>query len=290
MSFAQQGPVLDGTWVFRVNGQNILKLTLSTKNGVASGSLSKPERLKIDQDGDVTGIGPRQVTVPVEISRVTPSRLELTIDGDRFVMTLRDQDHATLVLEGMRPWNLDRATGDVKLATRLREPHYPPNIRSLREKLQAMVNQEQQARLAFDTERMEAADTKNRPEVLRMFEQYGWITISLAGKDAAHNFWVLVQHQTPEIQRRFLPALEKAAKAGNASMSDYAYLYDRVQMGLDKPQHWGTQTRCEDGKPVLYTVDDPAGLEARRKELFLQSIEDYLKTDYLTKFCASIAH
>jgi hypothetical protein len=92
------------------------------------------------------------------------------------------------------------------------------------------------------------------------------VTDSLAGKDAAHNFWILVQHQTPAIQRQLLPALEKAAKNGNASMSDYAYLYDRVQVGLSKLQHWGSQPNCE------AAVDDPATLDARRKQLFMPPI------------------
>ena len=127
---------------------------------------------------------------------------------------------------------------------------------------------------------------KNRRAVLRIFDRYGWVTNSLAGKDAAHNFWLLVQHQTPEIQQRFLPALEKAAKGNNASMSDYAYLYDRVQMGLNKPQRWGTQATCENGKPVLYPVEDPAGLDKRRAELFMPPIREYLQLDPLVKSCA----
>jgi hypothetical protein len=81
--------------------------------------------------------------------------------------------------------------------------------------------------------------------------------------------------------------MEQAAKSGEASMSDYAYLYDRVQVGLGKPQHWGSQTKCVNGKPVLDPVDDPAGLAQRRKELFMMPIEDYLKMDYLVKFCAN---
>jgi hypothetical protein len=86
-----------------------------------------------------------------------------------------------------------------------------------------MVKEEQDARLAFNEARTEAADAKNRPEVLRIFDRYGCVTYSLAGKDAAHNFWLLVQHQGLEIQQRLLPSLEKAAKEGNASMSNYAY-------------------------------------------------------------------
>jgi hypothetical protein len=77
-------------------------------------------------------------------------------------------------------------------------------------------------------------------------------------------------------------------KAGDASMSSYAYLYDRVQLGLKQPQRWGTQTVCENGKPMLYRVEDPSGLNARRKELFMAPVEEYLTVDYLVRFCAQL--
>ena len=286
---AQAGADFEGTWVLRVDGQNILKLTLASAGAAVTGSLIKPEKLSIDQDGDVTGIGPGQVTLPVQKSKLAAKELELTIDGERFVMTLAALNHATLAMEGMRPWNLERVSNGrpVVLASRLREPHYPAAILALRRQLRAMVQEDQDVRLAFDHARMEAVDARNRPEVERIFNKYGWVTKTLAGKDAAHDFWLLVQHQAPEIQRRFLPALEKAAKAGVASMTDYAYLYDRVQVGLGKPQRWGSQVACKDGKAVLSPVDDPAGLDARRKELFMLPVQEYLKMDYIVKFCAN---
>ena len=278
-----------GTWVLHYHGLNVMKLTLEMKDGVATGALVRPEKFSVDQDGDVTELSGAPVTVTVQKVAAKADRLELTIDGDPFVMTLSGHDRATLVLEGMRPWKMDRVADGraATLASSLPDPHYAADIRALREQLRAMVKEDQDARMAFDEARVEAADKKNRAEVLNIFEQRGWVTISLAGKDVAHDYWLLVQHQTPEIQRRLLPALEKAAKAGDASMSDYAYLYDRVQMGLGKPQHWGSQTKCVDGKPVLYAVDDPAGLDARRHELYLPPIEEYLKMDYLSKACAS---
>src|SRR5947207_392201 len=174
------------------------------------------------------------------------------------------------------------------LASSSPEPEYPRENRALRKQLRSMVKEDQHARLAFTPARMEESDAKNRREILRIFDRYGWVTNSLAGKDAAHNFWLLVQHQTPAIQQRFLPALEKAAKGNNASMSDYAYLYDRVQMGLNKPQRWGTQATCENGKPVLYSVDDPTGLDKRRAELFMPPIREYLQIDSLVKLCAQV--
>jgi hypothetical protein len=283
----QQISDFDGTWVLKFRGQSIFKLTLATVHGRLSGSLTRSRQLAIDQDGDVTNIGPDQESLPVRGARLKGARLELIIDGDHFSMTKEDEDRASLVLPGMRPWYIERiadSTG-VILATKLTEPQYPEEIRELRAQLSAMVKDEQDARLAFDQARAEAADTKNRPEVLRIFDRHGWVTYSLVGKDTSHNFWLLVQHQTPEIQRRLLPALEEAAKSGNASMSDYAYLYDRVQIGMGKLQLWGTQAKCENGKSVLAPVADPAGLDLRRQELFMQPIREYLKMDYLLKFC-----
>ncbi len=277
-----------GTWVLKSSGQTILKLTLTTEGGAIKGALTKPSRLTIDQDGSVTRISPDHETLPLQRANLNAGRLELTIDDDRFLMTLENHDHALLAMPGMRPWRLDRVPpgSTAVLATSLAQPSYSPEIRVLREQLNQMVKEDQDARFAFDNARMQAVDTKHRAEILRIFDRYGWIGNSLVGKDAAHNFWLLVQHQTPEIQQRFLPALEKAAKDGDASMSDYAYLYDRVQTGMGKPQRWGTQVKCENGKAVLYPVDDPAGLDARRKELFLQPVAEYLKADYLVKTCA----
>lgn len=284
-----QTPDYAGTWVMKSAGQPVFKLNLTVQNGRVSGSMTKPSKLSIDADGDVTEIGPEHVTLPVQKARLKPGQLELRIDDNDLVMTLQGEG-AVLAWpgSGFRPWKLERVAHGVPvvLASRLPEPEYPPDIRELREQLRAMIKEDQDSRMAFDNARIDAVDAKDRPEVLRIYARYGWVTISLAGKDASHNFWLLVQHQTPEIQQQMLPALEKAAKAGDASMGDYAYLYDRVQVGLGKPQHWGSQTKCVNGKPVLSPVDDPAGLEARRQELFMPPVRVYLKMDYLIKACA----
>jgi hypothetical protein len=290
LSSAQQASDFGGTWVLKVNGQAIFKLTLTPEKGGITGLWTRPRELTFDQEGDVTNTGPDQVKLPIQKAALTGGRLALTIDDDLFVLTIEDHDRALLVTEGIRPWHLERTPdGDnVILASRLPEPEYPQEVRALREQLRTLVAEDQDARLAFDQARTEAVDVKNRSEVLRIFDQYGWVTNSLAGKDAAHNFSLLVQHQTPEIQQQLLPALEKAARSGNASMIDYAYLYDRVQMRLGRPQHWGTQAKCENGKPVLYPVDDPSGLDMRRQELFMPPIREYLQMDYLIKACAQI--
>lgn len=288
LSQTQQASDFDGTWVLRSSSQNIFSLTLKVERGVIAGSLTKPKALRINQEGDVTSIGAQQVTLPVQKSKTDLAQLELFIDDDRFLMTLGDRNHASIILEGMRPWMLERVPEGSKviLAKSILEPKYAKNIQALRTQLSELVKQDQDARLALDEARMKIADAKSSPELLRIFDRYGWVTNSLAGKAAAHNFWLLVQHQEPELQQRFLPALENAAHNGDASMSDYAYLYDRVQVGQGKQQRWGTQVECRECKPELPPVEAPASLDARRKDLFLLPIGEYLKSDYLVKLCA----
>jgi len=295
LCLAQQSSDFAGSWVLHSNGQAIFQIVLTAEEGGITGRWTRPKHWTIDQDGNATQITPDQVTLPVRTKALDGGRLELTVDDDHFVMTLQGHDQASLGIADMpymRLWRLDRVPdgSKVTLATGLPEQNYTQEIRALRQQLRSMVTEDQDARLAFDLARAGAIDEKNRPELLRIFDRYGWVTNSLAGKDASHDFWLLVQHQTPEIQQQLLPALEKAANDGNASMSDYAYLYDRVQMGLGKPQHWGSAAKCENGKPVLYPVDDPSGLDARRKELFLMPIGEYLQMDYMVKSCAQASH
>jgi hypothetical protein len=84
--------------------------------------------------------------------------------------------------------------------------------------------------MAFDPARWEAGDAKNRPEAHRIFDRYGWVTDSLGRQGRRAQPLAAGSSSDPEIQQRLVPALEKADKEGDASMSDYAYLYDRVQM------------------------------------------------------------
>ena len=59
---------------------------------------------------------------------------------------------------------------------------------------------------------------------------------------------------------------------------NHAMLYDRVMSAQGKLQRWGMQTVCVDGKAQLAPVEDPAGLDERRRALNFPPIADYLRT------------
>ncbi len=78
---------------------------------------------------------------------------------------------------------------------------------------------------------------------------------------------------------------EKAAKPGDASDAGC----DALRPSPDGAGQAAVQASCENGKPVLYRVDDPEGLDARRKELSMGPAGDYLRKEYVVKFSAALA-
>lgn len=108
--------------------------------------------------------------------------------------------------------------------------------------------------------------------------RYGWPTEVQVGPEAAHAAFLILQH-SPEhdFQREMLPALEEQAQQGAMPPSQVAMLVDRVLVHDGKPQRYGTQFSVEEGRLVLEPVEDEEGLEARRREMQLPPMEEYIR-------------
>jgi hypothetical protein len=287
-----------GKWVCKYEGKNLIVLTLKFAGGRYTGAMAMPKKFEMGQGGSFTKISSEVGEEKVVSAKITAGHLLFTTkdadDENQFSMARVDRDHATLALVGMplAPWKLARVgdSDDATVAT-----DWPadapktvsPEITALQAKLKQMAEEDQGARKAESISDFEVdkVDAKNYPEIERIFSEYGWPAISVVGKEAAGEFWLLVQHQDDhlEFQQRVLKAMEHAADAGEASKVDYAYLYDRVQTNEGKLQYWGTQTTCKNGKAVMNPVDDPAGLQKRRNELELMPLDKYLES--LAPYC-----
>jgi hypothetical protein len=283
----------EGTWVVKFDGKNLIVLTLEFANDKLSGSLSRPESFQMDQGGEFSRISPKHRDETVGETSIVDGDLRFKSafgsDSDGYVLKLSNRDHALLQIRFESnlvpdpPWKLVRVSDSEKptVATNWDVTGYPKEIVALQSELNEMVERDQAVRkeVPMLQSKMKQVDDGNYPEILRIYENYKWPLISVVGRTAAHNYWLLVQHQDLEFQRRVLPDMQRAVDAGEASKVDYAYLYDRVMFFQGKPQRWGTQGDCKNGKAVLAPVDDPAGLEQRRKDLHLMpvSIDEYLK-------------
>jgi hypothetical protein len=294
---AQGKPTLPdyaGTWVRKVRDQTFLVLTLKIERDQISGSFALPKSFNESQGGEVYSVSPEVNQFTVTQASVRDGHLELTTqkvsdpkDQDHYLMTLADNDHASIEPDGwsLAPWRLVRVndSAEVSVATSWPEPGpkvISPEIAALQTRLRQMVAEDQSADTPPYSE-FDKVCEKNYPVVLHIYEKYGWPRISVVGRQAASDFWLLAVHQTTrhlEFAKRALQDMQRAVEAGDASKANYALFEDSVLQAEGKPQHWGTKTICKDGKRVLYPVDDPAELEQRRNELQLQPLDKYLKS------------
>lgn len=127
-----------------------------------------------------------------------------------------------------------------------------------------------------------AVDSLNTAWLKLVVAQRGWPAASRVGERGAHNAWLLAQHADRDraFQREVLALLETAVAQGEASGSDFAYLTDRVRIGMGELQVYGTQYNVVDGVPVTFQLEDPESVDARRASVGLQSLAEYFE-EYL---------
>lgn len=139
----------------------------------------------------------------------------------------------------------------------------------------------------YDRQKMSAlvtatinTDEANTAWLKDMMDGRDWFRDDQDGERAAQNAWLLVQHadRDPDFQRAMLPKIEAAIGNPGVSAQNYAYLYDRVAGKDERPQRYGTQGRCQpEGGWAPNAVEDPDNLDARRADVGLGPIADYIK-------------
>ena len=129
-----------------------------------------------------------------------------------------------------------------------------------------------------------AQDTADRAALVRLLPEHGWFTISAYGKPASDAAWSVVQHQTndPAFMEAMLDRMRPAALAGDVEPSSYTLLVDRVAMLEHRPQLYGSQFVCRDHRWVLYTLQNPEGVDSRRMALHLPETEAQVKARLAT--------
>lgn len=135
------------------------------------------------------------------------------------------------------------------------------------------------ADLVAIAEELQKVDEANTAWLKGVVEKHGWPGYALVGKDGAQAAFLLVQHadRDREFQRKCLDLLAAAVKAKDAQPSHLAYLTDRVRVGAGEKQLYGTQLTQKDGELVPSPIEDEANVDARRKEVGLPPLAEYLK-------------
>lgn len=114
---------------------------------------------------------------------------------------------------------------------------------------------------------IEAVDQENQRALLAMTPPEGWFLKSRYGAKAAEAAFHIVQHSDEDLWRRFLPVLQPLVATGEIDGQSYAMMFDRLATSEGRPQRYGTQFRCDNGKWRPYPIESLEALEARRAEM-----------------------
>ena len=149
-----------------------------------------------------------------------------------------------------------------------------------------MVIQDVMRRHGFDSPEVQAlwqeqsrADTANLARLREMVSEHGWPGKSLVGRDGATAAFLIFQHADHETQVEYLPLVKTAVEAGEFERRHFALLQDRVLVGEDKPQVYGTQLYWDDttGKWELFPIEDEQNVDARREALGMMPLAEYVE-------------
>lgn len=132
--------------------------------------------------------------------------------------------------------------------------------------------------MAYPKYRLEELDSLKEvmmAENVAYIKQHGFLWKEDIGEEAVHTTWIIAQHADFDtaFQRAYLREMKKHA----ANKVDYAYLTDRVAKNAGEKQVYGTQMKYVGGQVTLWPVADSAQLDARRKEVGLIPIGEYLE-------------
>lgn len=147
-----------------------------------------------------------------------------------------------------------------------------------RQILSEVLESDQRIRRSNDFIKYAKEDHRNQELVISIIEKCGMPTLKEVDQKQMDAIWLGLQHSTKEIRKKYFPQVEKAVKNGDLSKGQYALMKDRMLMDEGKPQIYGSQ--IENGK--LYKLENPKTVNERRKEMGMESIEDYLKRFNLT--------
>lgn len=121
------------------------------------------------------------------------------------------------------------------------------------------------------SKKLKSIDRKNTARLREIVERYGWPTYDLVGEKASNCAWLIVQHadMNPLVQMYCLPLLKEAVDKEQANPSNYAYLYDRVQIALGERQLYATQSTTNNGLKTGYfqPIEDESNVQKRRNQM-----------------------
>ena len=100
-------------------------------------------------------------------------------------------------------------------------------------------------------------------------------------EESYKTIWIVIDHAPLEKQEQCLPLIEQMATEGYVGVDEYAILYDRVAMGQNRHQRYGSQLvqfgNAEAMQLYVWPIEDVEKLDSLRNAVGLSSFYNYLK-------------
>lgn len=163
-----------------------------------------------------------------------------------------------------------------------------PRSPALAEELQRLGREDQADRDRFSDglkandapsiKRLNDGDAARTSRLKAIVAEHGWPSVALVGKEGVSAAFLLLQH-TDDVawQASLLPAVERAAAAGEVSKGEVATLTDRVLVRSGKRQLYGCSFSLHEGKMVADPIEDAAHVDERRAAMGLPPMAEYAR-------------
>jgi hypothetical protein len=127
--------------------------------------------------------------------------------------------------------------------------------------------------------KINAVDSENLLIVSNILDRFGWLGISEVGEQGNMALFLVIQHSSIAVQKKYLPMMQAAKKKGNANAEQLALLEDRIAITEGKKQIYGSQIGYNQQTKKYYVLPllKPENVDLRRKEIGLEPMENYTK-------------
>lgn len=124
-------------------------------------------------------------------------------------------------------------------------------------------------------EAQQEADRRSLRDLEAIIDHIAWSGLFALGEEAAITAQLIVQHASPEDQRRHLQAIRTAVLFGSGDRALLAKLEDRVLVGMGKRQVYGTQLYQMGDSPLrFWPIENIYEVDLRRQRMGLEPIAE----------------
>ena len=128
-------------------------------------------------------------------------------------------------------------------------------------------------------------DSINLIRVSKIMDSIGYPGRSLVGDTAYLAAFYVIQHSNLKSQEYYLPIIKKAADLNEIEWRYVAMMIDRIKVGKNEKQIYGTQlhgikdpkTGYINDKAEFYPIEDESNVNLMRQKVGLSTIEEYAK-------------